>query len=1022
MVKFLINRPIALIMSFLAILFLGLITVVKIPVSLMPDIDIPEITVQVVYPDIPAREVENTVLSKIRQQLLQVGHLDEIESESRDGSGVIRLKFNYGTDINYAYIETNEKIDDAMSSIPKDVDRPRVIKASATDIPVFNILVNRKANWQNEERFLEMSEFVRSVIIKRIEQLPEVAMVDQTGMSYPELAIYPDYEKLNSLGITTEELISSLKSNNISSIGNVMVREGHYQFSVQFKNYLKDLEDIGEIYIERQNRLFQLKDLARLELRTEKKIGMFHNREKQAICLSVIKQADARMEDMRLEISDLLDDFSVKYPELEFEIEKDQTSILRTSIGNLKQSLLFGAFLAIFIMFLFLKDFRSPLLIGISIPVSLVICFLIFYLAGISINIISLSGLILAVGMMIDNSIIVIDNIDQYIRKDHSLDDSCITGTNEVIRPLISSALTTSAVFIPLIFLSGISGALFFDQALAVTIGLIVSLLVSITLLPMLYRLLNLRRSGIRENRFLARVNKINYERAYEKGFEHVFRFKEIYIVLFLSMLGLAYLLSQWIDIRRLPVIEQTELVAAIDWNEPIHVDENSSRTQALFTYLSDSVLQYSVLTGEQQFILNQTDKKGITECEVYIMASSSESIRRIEEEIKTFMQLNHSLATIEFSPPKNVFEALFADHSPDLVARIRDLKSESVPMVEEVNTLIAELDLPETVNLESIPLLDQVVIGIDPELLLLYQIDFNALQLGLRSAFNENQVDMLKTYQRFIPITIGDDPKTILEIIDQTLVRNKAGQEIPLASLVSLSREQTYKTIKGGRDGEYIPLNIRGTDPGLEESIQVINDKVKKDATLDLTFAGRFFTQKDMIRELLLVLLVSVLLLYFILAAQFESFVQPVIVLLELPIDIAGALFMLWLFGETLNLMSAIGIIVMSGIIINDSILKIDTINRARWSGMDTLSAIKLGGQRRLKPIIMTSLTTILALVPFLFFSGLGAELQKPLALAVIGGMTLGTLVSLYFIPLAYWILYRPPGRLIPNRSLNSF
>ncbi len=176
------------------------------------------------------------------------------------------------------------------------------------------------------------------------------------------------------------------------------------------------------------------------------------------------------------------------------------------------------------------------------------------------------------------------------------------------------------------------------------------------------------------------------------------------------------------------------------------------------------------------------------------------------------------------------------------------------------------------------------------------------------------------------------------------------------------------------------------------------------------------------MIRELLLVLLVSVLLLYFILAAQFESFVQPVIVLLELPIDIAGALFMLWLFGETLNLMSAIGIIVMSGIIINDSILKIDTINRARWSGMDTLSAIKLGGQRRLKPIIMTSLTTILALVPFLFFSGLGAELQKPLALAVIGGMTLGTLVSLYFIPLAYWILYRPPGRLIPNRSLNSF
>ncbi|MCK5820569.1 MAG: efflux RND transporter permease subunit, partial [Bacteroidales bacterium] len=179
-----------------------------------------------------------------------------------------------------------------------------------------------------------------------------------------------------------------------------------------------------------------------------------------------------------------------------------------------------------------------------------------------------------------------------------------------------------------------------------------------------------------------------------------------------------------------------------------------------------------------------------------------------------------------------------------------------------------------------------------------------------------------------------------------------------------------------------------------------------------DWSFTGRYFSQKAMMNELMLVLLISILLLYFILAAQFESFVQPLIVLIELPIDIAGAMFMLWIFGESLNLMSAIGIIVMSGIIINDSILKIDTINRARWSGMDTLSAIKLGGERRLKPIIMTSLTTILALAPFLFFTGLGAELQKPLALAVIGGMTVGTFVSLYFIPLAYWAVYREKGK----------
>lgn len=1011
MVKFLINRPIAVIMSFLAILFLGIITAINIPVSLMPDIDIPEITVQVSYPDVPAREVENTVVSHLRNQLRQVGHLDQIESESRDGSGIIRLRFDYGTDINYAYIETNEKIDDVMNSIPKDVKRPRVIKASATDIPAFNIMVTRAANWKDQERFLEMGEFVRAVIIKRIEQLPEVAMVDYSGMSYPELAIYPDYEKLKSLNISTEQLIASLKGNNISSIGNIMVREGHYQFSVQFKNYLVDQDDIGNIYLKQEDRLFQLKDLARLELRPAQRTGLFHNRTKDALCLSIIKQADSRMDDLREELDLILADFNTKYPELDFEIEKDQTKILSYSIGNLKQSLMFGAIFAILIMFLFLKDFRSPLLIGISIPVSLVVCFLIFYLAGISINIISLSGLILAVGMMIDNSIIVIDNIDQYIRKKHSLDDACIKGTNEVIRPLISSALTTSAVFIPLIFLSGIAGALFFDQALAITIGLLVSFMVSVTLLPMLYKLFNKNRTSIGENKFLSRINRINYEGAYERGFQHVFRFKWFYGIFFLSLIGFVWFFSTKLDVRRLPHIAQTELVVLIDWNEPLHVEENSVRTQEMMATVNDTLLQFSILTGEQQFMLNQTETRSVTESEIYISVENPDAVKRVEKHLRNYLSTKYSLATVVFYPPKNIFEALFSDNSPDLVARVRDVKSEQVPLIEPLNQLLAEIEVPDEVSMDPVPMLDQIVIEVDPELLLLYKVDFNVLKMVLRSSFNVNEVDMLKTYQRYIPITIGDDPKTILEVVSQTLISNTEGQEIPISSLLKTNREQTFKTIPAGQDGEYIPLNFRGEEAGLEKVMANLKSKVTSGGQFDLNFTGQYFTQKTMMRELLLVLLISALLLYFILAAQFESFVQPLIVLIELPIDIAGAMFMLWIFGESLNLMSAIGIIVMSGIIINDSILKIDTINRARWSGMDTLSAIKLAGERRLKPIIMTSLTTILALAPFLFFTGLGAELQKPLALAVIGGMTLGTFVSLYFIPLAYWAVYRERG-----------
>ena len=1008
MVKFLINRPVAVIMSFMAILFLGLITATNLPVSLMPDIDIPEITVQVSYPNVPAREIENSVISNIRTRLLQVGHLDNIESEARDGFGLIRMRFKYGTDINYAYIETNEKIDDAMNSIPKDVDRPRVIKASATDIPVFNLMVSRKASWENQERFLEMSEFVRAVIIKRIEQLPEVAMVDYTGMAYPELAIFPDYDKLRSLNLTSQDLITAVNTNNVSSTGNIMVREGSYQFSVQFKNYLTDMEDIGDIFLKKEDRLFQLKDLARLELRPEKRSGLFMNRNKEALCLAIIKQADARMEDLREQLDIQLADFEDKYPELDFEIEKDQTKILQYSIGNLKQSLLFGAFMAILIMFLFLKDFRSPLLIGISIPVSLVVCFLIFYLAGISINIISLSGLVLAVGMMIDNSIIVIDNIDQYIRKKEELSDACIKGANEVIRPLISSALTTSAVFIPLIFLSGISGALFFDQALAITIGLMVSFMVSVTLLPMLYRLFNGQRKTYGENKFLARINRINYEGAYEKGFNHVFKNKIIYGIVFLSLIACVVLLIRVLEVRRLPRIEQTEMLALIDWNESVHVEENSMRVKEMVNSLKDTILQYSVLAGEQQFMLNTSENLATTESEIYFSVENSSAIEQLEVDIRSYLTRNYPRASISFSPPKNVFEALFSDNDPDLTAQLWDVKNEQVPGVEPINNFVEKLQIPANVFMDPVPLTDQLVIEVDPELMLLYQVDFNTMKNVLRSAFNENQIALLKTYQRFIPITLGDDPKVVTDIINQTLVRNKKGEEMPLSSLVQISREQSYKILRGGSDGEYIPLNFYGEEKEMEAMMNQVKDKIKAHSDFEVKFSGRFFSDKEMMRELLMVLLVSVLLLYFILAAQFESFLQPLIVLLELPIDMAGALFMLWIFGESLNLMSAIGIIVMSGIIINDSILKIDTINRARWSGMDTLSAIKLGGERRLKPIIMTSLTTILALSPFLLFTGLGAELQRPLALAVIGGMALGTVVSLYFIPLAYWAVYR--------------
>ncbi|MEM6805206.1 MAG: efflux RND transporter permease subunit, partial [Bacteroidota bacterium] len=473
MVKFLIHRPIAVLVTALALSILGIMLAYQLPVSLMPDIEIPEITVQVNGKNLSSKELESSVVGALRRELLQVPYLQDIESRSRDGIGILKLRFEYGASIDYAFLDVNEQIDAAMARLPRDIERPNVIKASATDLPVFFLNVSYKAvldSLISEDRYLELSEFSEEIIRKRLEQLGEVALVDITGTQYPEIQIEPDLELLQHLGIKEVQLRQLLEEHNVD-LGNLIVREGKYQYNVRFSSFLKSASDIAGLYLKVNDRVLQLKELAEVRLLPQKRGGAYFSNGKQAIGLAIIKQADARIADLEEKVKFLVEVFEKDYPELEFSLSQDQTKLLNYSIRNLGQSLLIGSLLAFVILFLFLRNARSPWLIGISIPFSLFLSLLFFYFLKISINIISLSGLILGIGLMIDNAIIVIDNISQYIGRGLSRDEACVKGTNEVIRPLVSSTLTTSAVFFPLIFLSGISGALFWDQALAVSIG-----------------------------------------------------------------------------------------------------------------------------------------------------------------------------------------------------------------------------------------------------------------------------------------------------------------------------------------------------------------------------------------------------------------------------------------------------------------------------------------------------------------------------------------------------------------------
>lgn len=1016
MVNFLTNRPIAVTMTFIALVILGLVSMTRLPVSLMPDIDIPEITVRIEGKNMPVRQLENGVVRRIRRQLLQVPHLSDIQSETRDESALIRLKFEYGTNVDLAFIDVNEKIDRSMNYLPKELPRPRVIKASASDIPVFYLNITARESYlpgQTEntgsisDRFMELSRFTNQVIKKRLEQLSEVAMADISGLVQSQITIIPDKQKLNSLNLDISDIEKAIRSNNLK-LGNIVVKDGIYQYNLRFENYLNNKHNIENILLNSSKKNIRLKNIAKIKVNPRKRAGLVTSQKNNALSLAVIKKSGARMQDMKTSLNELVEQFRTDYEDIRFEVMRDQTKLLDYSIYNLGNTLLLGAMLAFVIMFLFLRDIRSPFLIGISIPTSLIISILFFFIFDISINIISLSGLVLGIGMMIDNSIIVIDNITQYLDRGDRLQQACIKGTNEVIRPLLSSVLTTCAVFIPLIFISGLAGALFYDQAMAVAIGLFSSFFVSITLIPVYYKLVY-KKGTQKKSRILRKLKFWDYYTSYERGLKFVLRNQMVMLIIFLLLIAVGGILYQSLVKEKLPPVKQNEMFVSVDWNKKIHINENKKRSIALINNIDSLVQQSSVYAGSQQYLMNLNNPASPRESKIYLKLNSAKHLKQAQLLIKKFMAANYPEAKYQFLPPENVFEMMFSDNQEPLVAHILPFEKQEGLNYEQVNQLLKQIkNKTGFLRNSKVPAEGHIEISLSNERLLTYDVSRQEIIKTLKSLFSEYQVTEIKSSQNFMPIILGHHKGTFLSLIRSAKVKNKNGRQIPLKELLTMHNAKDFKTITAGKMGEYFPVSFNTDKKHIGSIQQEVEKTINENRQMDVKWSGSIFSNQQMIKEILIILAISLLLLYFILASQFESLSLPFIVLLEVPIDIAGAFLFLSIFGISVNIMSLIGIIVMAGIIINDSILKIDTINRLRKDGMPLIKALIIGGQRRLKPILMTSLTTIMAMVPFLFISGLGSDLQKPLAVSVIGGMAIGTFVSLYFIPLFYYLLMR--------------
>ena len=1006
MIRKLIKRPVAVSMVLFAVAVLGAVSIKLIPVSLMPDVDIPQITVQVKVEGSSAREMDE-YLQPLRRQLMQIPSLTDIRSQSESGVGIIRLSFDYGADIDFIFVEVNERIDRALSSLPEGAERPKALKSSATDIPAF--FVNMTV--RDTSRTMELSRLASSVISKRIEQIPEVAMVDLSGLVFPEILIIPDIERLTAIGVTPERLSEAIEANNIR-LGNLSIRDGQYHWNIRFNSEINSKDDIENIRLNIGGRVYLFSDLAEVIEQPASEDCLIRSDGSRAVSMAIIKQSDARMNTLQDELNGRIEEFREDYPGVEFTVTRDQTELLRYTIENLEQNLYAGIILASIVILLFMRNFRFSLLIIPTIIVSLLTSMLALFLMGISINIISLAGLILSVGMMVDNSIIVIDNITQRWERGDNLEDAVAIGSGEVFAPMLSSILTNCAVFVPLVFLSGIAGEIFFDQAVAITVGLFSSLLFAVLVVPVYYYAMYRRRGRKVDNKYLARIDRfLELGPSYEKALKWTFRHQGTVLTLMAVSIPLSVLLFMELDKSTFPPVTKSDIILNVDWNRPVTIAENDRRSTALVESVQPHTAQVTQMCGTQQFLIPHTRDMSQSEAQIYFKARTAEGLDSLMNGAAAFLREHYPDASFNFTDAGNLFTLMFSSDGSKLTVQISG-RDGRTPEPDRLNSILADIgEAAPDVYISPISWQEQIMLVLDIEKMSLYGISYSDVLSTLRKRTREDNIFSITTGDYSIPVVVGDRDRSP-DLLNGS-VRNRDGADIPLSSFITEGRSRDLKTIVSGMSGNFYPLELDIPDSEVPGVMATARELSVEDGTWDVAFSGSYFSSRETIRELMMIAVVAILLLYLILAAQFESIIQPLIILSEIVVDIFGALLLLWICGGGINAMSMIGIVVMSGIVINDSILKVDTINRLRKeNGYGLLRAIMTGGSRRLNPILMTTLTTVLAMVPFLTRGDMGSDLQYPMSIVMIGGMIVGLIVSIFGIPLIYYRIYRKKSR----------
>jgi len=1001
--KFSVKKPVTITMMILIVLLLGAVSLSKLQVDLMPSIELPYVMVQTSYSGAGPEEIENLISKPLEQTLATVENIETIISISNEGSSILLMQFDFNTDMDDTILSMREKIDMIKGYLPDGTTSPIVLKMDPNSMPIIQLAISSKGDIYTTQKIAE------DVIQPRLEKIEGSASASVTGGLEREVEIMLKDEMLKGYNLSSSYIGQILVAENLNLPGGTVMK-GSNELIVRTIGEFKSVEEIRNINIPlTTGGTIRLKDIADVNLANKEQSSITKLNGQDVVQISVMKQSDGNTVNVSKKVNEEIKKIKAEYPDINIDTIFDQADYINLSINNLKSTAMIGAILAVVILLIFLRSVKTTLVIALSIPISIITTFILLYFSGITLNMMTIGGLALGIGMLVDNSIVVLENIYRHRSLGMDRITASVDGTNEVSMAVTASTLTTIAVFLPIVFTGGLAATLFKDFALTIVMALVSSLLVALTLVPMMSSKLiavkNMESEDAQEKKHGIIV--VTYKRILSWSLRH----RLITVLLSLALFAVSIVAVAQVGAEFFPATDQGQITvsASLPAGSELSKTENTvAEMQTLIEQIPEVKSVFTSTGNSGSYIsIGSSSNSGSITVMLEDLKDRNRSSKEVSDEIREILK---DIPGAEISVSEASMMSMSMGGGAISISVKGDdldtLKNIGDDFVDIINTVDGTREVSSSYE-DGIP---EVQIISDRSIASQYGLTTAQIGSAIKNTLSGSTVTKFKIDGDELDVNLKGDNiyGESISILDMLPISTQAGGSIPLSEVADIKVENGPISIT--RENQTRILTVSGSVSGRD--VQSVSDEITKlleeyemPNGYDYTFGGETEQIQETFGDLFLAMAMAVLLVYMIIAAQFESLIQPLSIMFAVPLALSGGFIALFVTGLPLNVVGLIGCIILIGIVVNNAIVLVDYIGKRRNMGEDRMAAILKAGPIRIRPILMTALTTILGLIPMSIGLGEGGELTQSMGVVVIGGLALSTVLTLVVVPVMYTI-----------------